>query len=511
MTYPTTRVSAPDAEVKASVADRTITGLVLPWGEVGSTGTGEFIFSADSVKIPDDISRVKLLAGHSPDGVPVGVATDAEVRDDGLWMKFAVGSSPAADAALADVSDHVVDRFSVEVVGVRKTGRDVTDSLLKAVALVPFPAFASARADEVTAEAGEPDAPDDEPDDTADDPDDTPTDATDSDESTTSTTPDEKEDSAMTKTARRALAPQGLHDPATTSAKFSMDDAISTILAVRNGEKSFSEIHAELVDITGANTLAANPPQWLGELWSGVVYERRIVPLVTTKALTGRKAIGYRWKTKPTVAKWEANKTPIHSSKAEWETVENVAQPWAGGNDLDRQIFDFNETEIIRAYWEAMAESYAMETDAELAKFLVKNAKSVDESAPDIIRAVARAGIRVDENVHAPATFAIVNPADLETVLDFSQLDLPYYAKLASVADPEKWVTSEHVEKGSAIVGTKTAATFYELPGSPLRAEAEQIAKGGRDAALFGYTAQLMNKPEGLLKVKFAKPVAREA
>lgn len=490
MTYPTTRVSAPDAEVKASVADRTITGLVLPWGEVGSTGTGEFIFSADSVKIPDDISRVKLLAGHSPDGVPVGVATDAEVRDDGLWMKFAVGSSPAADAALADVSDQVVDRFSVEVVGVRKTGRDVTDSLLKAVALVAFPAFASARADEVTAEAGEPNA---------------------SGESTTFTTPDEKEDTAMTKTARRALAPQGLHAPATTSAKFSMDDAISTILAVRNGEKSFSEIHAELVDITGANTLAANPPQWLGELWSGVVYERRIVPLVTTKALTGRKAIGYRWKTKPTVAKWEANKTDIHSSKAEWETVENAAQPWAGGNDLDRQIFDFNETDIIRAYWEAMAESYAMETDAELAKFLVKNAKVVDGSAPDIIRAVARAGIRVDENVHAPATFAIVNPADLETVLDFSQLDLPYYAKLASVADPDKWVTSEHVEKGSAIVGTKTAATFYELPGSPLRAEAEHIAKGGRDAALFGYTAQLMNKPEGLLKVKFAKPVTSEA
>lgn len=502
MTYPTTRVSAPDAEVKASVADRTIAGLVLPWGEVGSTGTGEFIFSADAVKIPDDISRVKLLAGHTPNGVPVGVATDAEVRDNGLWMKFAVGSSPAADAALADVSDQVVDRFSVEVVGVRKTGRDVTDSLLKAVALVPFPAFASAHADEVTAEAVEHDASSIE---------NASSGSSESDESTTRTTPGKKEDTAMTKAARRALAPQGLHAPAATSAKFSMDDAISTILAVRNGEKSFSEIHAELVDITGANTLAANPPQWLGELWSGVVYERRIVPLVTQKALTGRKAIGYRWKTKPTVAKWEANKTDIHSSKAEWETVENTAQPWAGGNDLDRQIFDFNETDIIRAYWEAMAESYAMETDAELAKFLVKNAKVVDGSAPDIIRAVARAGIRVDENVHAPATFAIVNPADLETVLDFSQLDLPYYAKLASVADPDKWVTSEHVEKGSAIVGTKTAATFYELPGSPLRAEAEHIAKGGRDAALFGYTAQLMNKPEGLLKVKFAKPVTSEA
>ena len=49
------------------------------------------------------------------------------------------------------------------------------------------------------------------------------------------------------------------------------------------------------------------------------------------------------------------------------------------------------------------------------------------------------------------------------------------------------------------------AATFYELSGSPLRVEAEHIAKGGRDAALFGYTAKLLNRKEGLVKVHFAK------
>lgn len=52
-------------------------------------------------------------------------------------------------------------------------------------------------------------------------------------------------------------------------------------------------------------------------------------------------------------------------------------------------------------------------------------------------------------------------------------------------------------------MGTKAAATHYELSGSPLRVEAEHIAKGGRDAALFGYTANMLNRPEGLQLVSF--------
>ncbi|MHD0111144.1 hypothetical protein ACQX3I_12060, partial [Corynebacterium diphtheriae] len=68
------------------------------------------------------------------------------------------------------------------------------------------------------------------------------------------------------------------------------------------------------------------------------------------------------------------------------------------------------------------------------------------------------------------------------------------------MSDPAKWVTSEFVEKGTAIVGAKQAATFFELAGSPLRVEAEHIAKGGKDAALFGYTATLINRKEALVK-----------
>ena len=94
-------------------------------------------------------------------------------------------------------------------------------------------------------------------------------------------------------------------------------------------------------------------------------------------------------------------------------------------------------------------------------------------------------------------------------MLEVSALDAPKYLDLAgAIANPQNWTTSDLVTPGTAVIGTKSAATFYELAGSPLRVEAEHIAKGGRDAALFGYTAHMINKPEGLLKVQFADAAA---
>lgn len=43
-------------------------------------------------------------------------------------------------------------------------------------------------------------------------------------------------------------------------------------------------------------------------------------------------------------------------------------------------------------------------------------------------------------------------------------------------------------------------------PGSPLRVEAEHLSHGGRDRALFGYTAHTLDNPDGLVKVQFAAP-----
>ena len=482
--------------VAASESARTMEGIVLPWGAVGTTAAGEMIFNRGTLDTPSDLQKVKLLAGHSPEGIPVGHAIAAEDREAGLWMKFQLGNSEEASTSLMQASDHVIDAFSIEARGVKRRGREATEGLLKAVALVPFPAFDAARVTTVNAEDTE----------TTEDAEDQDATATETEDPETPTETPEKETDV-----KDTVKPRFSEADTTEVKAADFNRATDVLLAAHRGEMSMDEVHAELTDITGASSIATTAPAWLGELWSGVEYERRVVPLIQNAALRSRRVKGFRWKNKPGVGKWKANKTDIPSKKAEWEEVEESSQPWAGGNDLDRQIFDFNETDTIQAYWRAMAESYAYETDKDTAAWLIKNATDIQESTTDLLRAVTRGGIRVDQAIHSPASFVLVNPLDLETVLDFSQLDVPHYTGLTPVSTPDKWTTSEFVERGTAIVGSRLAATFYELAGSPLRVEAEHIAKGGRDAALFGYTAHMLNREGGLAKVHFSEAASTPA
>ena len=475
--------------------ERTITGRVLPWDEFGATNSGPLKFPRGAVNVPKEITRVKLLAGHSPQGVAVGHATAFEVKDDGLWMTFKIGSHAAGDDALLQASEKTVDAFSVECYGIERNGTTVTNSYLSAVALVPNPAYASARVSHVMATHQDESESESESESTPSN------DAELSDES-------ESEQVEETKDMpKNNLAPGTLpgdnQESATESAHFSLDGAIDYLTGAVAGTAS-GATHAELVDITDAGMIDRAAPQWLGELWSGVTYERRIIPLMTQKPLTSRKAVGYRWVTKPGVEKYAGNKAPIPSKAASIEAVERESERWAGGNDLDRAFWDFKEREFLAAYWAAMAESYAYETDQDALSFLIANATAIDGTATGVQSAISRGSLAIDNALHSPASFAIINPADVEQVLTLSQMDAPRYLGIAgTITDPANWTTSDTVPAGTAIIGTKAAATHYELAGSPLRVEAEHIAKGGRDAALFGYTAKMINRPEGLVSVAF--------
>ena len=458
-------------------SERTLEGIVLPWDEPGPTNVGNAVFPKDTIDWPHDLSRVKLLSGHSPEGKPVGHAIAAESKEDGLWMKFQLGSGDDATKAIVQAQEKVIDSFSIEGVGLKQVGNKATECLLKAVALVPFPAFSSAQVKKVNAEQSEK--------------------KDDMDKKEESTKVEKKE-------PRPAVKPV-TGSGSNIEVKASFEKATDLIMGVRSGAISLEELHAELQDVTLAESIKTAPPAWLGELWEGVQYERQVINLVSRNPLTSRKASGYRWVTKPAVAKWDGE-SEIHSVKPTWVEEEVTAQPWAGGNNIPRPVLDFGEVDKLRDYWAAIAESYAEQTDADFAKFLVgKATEATGGKAPDMLRAVTRGALQVRKAAKRDASFVIINPDDLELLLEFSQLEIPHYANLTKVSDPSKWTHSEHVPSGTLLVGHTKCATFFELPGSPLRAHAEQIATGSRDVGLFGYTAQMMNHTEGLLKVQFNK------
>lgn len=82
-----------------------IVGYVLRWGQAGKTSAGRLVFETrESVDLPDDLSRVKLLIEHQTlgDVVGYGHAVDHDHAAAGLFMWFKV-PDPALSSAIAAV------------------------------------------------------------------------------------------------------------------------------------------------------------------------------------------------------------------------------------------------------------------------------------------------------------------------------------------------------------------------------------------------------------------------
>ena len=512
----------------AEQTKRTVTGLVVPWNTPGRTSAGPVSVAEGAVKLPADLGRVKLLRDHSDTAnfSPVGYATAAEVTDEGLKMSFRIAEGDDGDAALADVKNRVRDALSVELVDTKVTNGTLKSGNLTAVALVPIPAFAEARVEMLTAAATDPveddedddeldqDVEDDETVDPADDGElvietdeqlettDTETDPVEDDEDDET----EKENNTMPKNKLAAArVPSGLKVNQKPALTFSQ--AVETIANMRTGTAS-PELTAALADITRSANPAVSAPQWLGELWEGSEYQREIIPTMTIKPLTKLKAVGWRWTQKPEIEDYAGDKTAIPTNEVSTEPVETTANRMAVGHDIDRAYFDFNETEFLEGFFRARTIDYAMKSDAKAAAFLNTSASTgtTVASEPDLLHAAARARLVVKRQVRVEPSAYLVHPNSLFGLFDITQLDNPAYLDLLGVK-PERFIATDLVPENEVVAYAKESVTWFELPGSPIRVDAERIDLGGRDSAVFAYWATLLNNQSGIVRVPFGEPV----
>lgn len=520
-----TLTADPPAEATASAESRTITGLVLPWRTPGRTSRGRVrVDDPAAIAIPAQRHRVKLIHGHRNDGgKAVGHLVAHRVTDDGLEMTFQLGTGAHADAALASAGEHIDDGLSVELVGVRTARGVLTAGRLDAVALVPVPAFDDARVELVTASAdhdgGAGDTAGDPEDDAAGDAAGDPEDDDEGDPSTpsaehvedsTDDVPDtDSKDSVMPDSTPAGLAAGAARIPgALATGDTASADALTASArsvaelfgAARAGASMDDEMTAALVDITHTPMMDADQPGWLGRVWDEQPYEREFTDYVTARPLTSFRMQGWRVTERPGVDWWDGDKTEIPSFPMAIEPVDFTARRIAGGNDIAREFVDFGMTDLIAEYWRSMAESYAILTDEYIPASIAAAANELDE-APDLITAVVRAG-RFLKQSRQRATYVLMNPADEERLLDVTNDDVPAWLdRFGAIARPETWNSHELVPEGAIIVGDPSAMEFYELPGSPIRVNAVNIAQGGYDYALFGYAETFHRNPRGIVSV----------
>ena len=144
--------------VQVDLERRTITGLVVPWGEIGRSNGQRWRFAAGSLTYdPNQLSRNKMLVDHEF-RQSVGHLVRTWSDQVGQWATYKIARGPAGDKALAEAADGAKDGLSV---GVGFAGDDpdlvavedpenpgvilVLSAPWRETSLVALPAFVSAR------------------------------------------------------------------------------------------------------------------------------------------------------------------------------------------------------------------------------------------------------------------------------------------------------------------------------------------------------------------------------
>jgi ATP-dependent protease ClpP protease subunit len=290
-------------------------------------------------------------------------------------------------------------------------------------------------------------------------------------------------------------------EPASTIRNMSLDQLYAALTQRHNG-RATPEIHDVLTDITqGGMGIDTEQPAFVGELWDGVRYQRKIVPLVGQAKLTSYKVTGWQWVVKPVVAAWTGDKAAVPSNTVDTAPVSGSASRLAGAHDIDRKYRDFGDTEFFKSYYEAMTESYARLSDTALVTGLVAAGTAQTATHAGLFGGIADGVAAMQDETDLESTFVLINNATLLTLLlPLTNFDLPAYLEMMGV-NVSRIRTHASVPVGKVIVGTKSGVDFYELPGSPIRVEAIDMVKGGVDAGVFGYYYTLIHKATALRAV----------
>lgn len=526
----------------ASVPDRLVSGMLLPFGVLGNTNLGRFSVDPGTFSYPTDVTVLNANEGHLPHEPRARFESLTETPA-GLLASFRVADGAEGDtllARLADPADADAPRsLSVEVHDVVvKAGKAIKGRIFGA-AFVKRGAFPGATL--MAADFGEetpgadPSPPAVVTEATAEvvalDVETVPervtiTPRTDGAESVTFTpeAPADNEGDTTLNASRPATygirrTPvagstgdgRTLRDVCTLLAR-----SVSDSGAARDLHAEFAasgDLFAALVDVahdgTGSTGAATRLPQWVGELWNGRLFERRIVPLFGHADLTAIDIQGWEWNVKPVMAEWAGNKSAVPSSAISTKPGTGKAKRYAGAHDIAREFRDFPNPEFWEGYFRAMTESYARLTDQAVLVDALAYAKPVTQGAiptgipAGMARIVDGALAVLDEGL---PTFAVVNKADYREILLTRNDDTLAYLNAAlgleeGTVSSFKVIPHGSIPANRTLVGIASALTVHELPGSPIRTEGLDMVKGGIDEALFGYAGTMKHDADALALV----------
>jgi hypothetical protein len=493
-------LNAPAAMLDATDREgRTLAGVALPYGQAGNTSMGRLIVDPGSVRLPDELRRVKLFREHGRH-VPIGYATAAQDSAEQLRMTFIVGHTPDGDNALLEAAEGLRDGLSVELDNVMVEAGHVLEADLVGVAQVAVPAFASAL---LTASEA---APEDDDDD---------------EEVEEEEVEEETETPPPVQASRRLQRMTPSRRPRRTPANDRHLFAAAAAEAFR-GAADAAQVNAALQDITRTSSgsdVGFLRPEWLGELWTPRAARRPVIEAIGSTPLTSMKWEGWKWDVYPTVDRYAGDKNPIPSSPGHIVPVTGDSYRVAAGWDFDRIYLDFT-TGYIEAFLDAATVDYMLKSET----WLVAGAPPV--VGPPAIAAIpgliAEATVVAGPQPDLPAALVALAQqlANVGATLDWLVMASNVFGAFAGMTTAEVpwWLqaqgaislsggttdlasmsiaTDPNLPAGTLLGGDSEAVDFRET--GPIRVQAINLPNGGIDAALYGYQGYIVHDDRGLV------------
>lgn len=547
-------------EILADLDERSMTGLLIPYGEEGQTNAGRFTVQAGSIELPPDPSVVSLNLDHDR-YQPIGRATRLWETARGIMATFTIARTPAGDAALADTTRQALSaEFKTDI----DANRVARNGILAAAAKVKAGAFPSARvlaelADDE--EEGEVTAVDkseylytDEDGRTYRRAYESVTTTKETDEGTTSTTVTtstetqaaaadiekeavmaEKQETVQAGTVPGTLASGG--GQAVLASRMpdvhAIAGAIAALKTNRNDQEAV-EVLAALSDITLTTAGDAIQPNWMGLIANGVPYVQEFITLFNpgNEIYAGGKK-GYKIKRgtsgapvdAPFDGTWAGNKAAIKSYQGFSTTHQSVLDRWAIGEDIGREFYDLpGGMDFVLAFLQFLQEDYLIWQDELALGYTVTAAgapvapttsaypTNYPAALGHLIQGILAVKKRKADGRRDTPTFAIMNDADYTDLIYAAggEQNLPAFVNISlstasnGTVDGNVQIVNGDVgieDTGATLVGASYAIDFDRPAGGLLEVDALDLARGGVDKAVHGYLQTFVKRPEALVLI----------
>lgn len=523
------------AELTASVAARTITGVICEYGTRGMTSAGPTIFAAGSLQAPTPASRAKLLVQHGQQNAAVGVM--ASFTPDALRPSatFTLPDGEESTDALVKASNGLRDGLSVGV-HIDKSHRDkdnnlvVTAARIYEVSLVTIPAYSNAGVTSVAAANKEESQTMDTPESlaaalaageiTQAEHDTRLAALTASQTPPVVATPPAGTPPTVIAAVREPQAlpvAQGAVTPTEPRIADVRAAAMATIEHFRHGggPEALTAALSDTIETGDTGGAYLNRPDWLGKLWQAQNLARPLINAFGIKPLTGDTATGYVWGVKPTVPSYAGGKAAVHSEVLTWvpKTVEAV--DFAAGWDIARKFIDLGKGDLIADTFAMAVLDYKKQTETYVEAQAVSGATSVSSAYADTLALIKGEAAYAQTNGFSLG-FLQLAPALWGEFLGITEADSDWWQRnqgVINLVNNTATIGGVSLSLGPNLAtrqwlaGDPNSCSYYELE-VPVQVQAQNIPNGGIDLGVFGYAAFMVNDATALRKGTVTAPGA---